>query len=287
MMVRRTFLVACLVALGASSATADTLGYWRFEETAGNVVDWGPNGLNGFVNGRSLVTDVPVNPVPQNGYANTQSVDLYGDGGRVQIDDPSGILDTDQSFTIEAWVRLNSWGEYGANGRQWLIQKKRIDVGHTDDRLTYGLLANAGDLTSDFQYGKTSGRTGSELALMFGYNNTLAWSIVSYLEVDDSDWHFISVAFDADNDEVRFNIDDQFETISFTDHGHFIPNNHGPLIIGAHQNASNQWNQWIDGKVDEVRISSGVLPAEELLSVPEPGTLILLTLGSLALLRRR
>ena len=245
-----------------------TLGYWRFEETAGNVVDWGPNGLNGFVNGRSLVTDVPVNPVPQNGYANTQSVDLYGDGGRVQIDDPSGILDTDQSFTIEAWVRLNSWGEYGANGRQWLIQKKRIDVGHTDDRLTYGLLANAGDLTSDFQYGKTSGRTGSELALMFGYNNTLAWSIVSYLEVDDSDWHFISVAFDADNDEVRFNIDDQFETISFTDHGHFIPNNHGPLIIGAHQNASNQWNQWIDGKVDEVRISSGVLPAGQLLNAP-------------------
>jgi len=286
MMVRRTFLVACLVALGASSATADTLGYWRFEETAGNVVDWGPNGLNGFVNGRSLVTDVPVNPVPQNGYANTQSVDLYGDGGRGQIDDPSGILDTDQSFTIEAWVRLNSWGEYGANGRQWLIQKKRIDVGHTDDRLTYGLLANGGNLETDFQYGKTSGRTGSELVLMFG-NNANNWSIVSYLEVDDADWHFVSVAFDADNDEVRFNIDDQFETISFTDHGHFIPNNHGPLIIGAHQNASNQWNQWIDGKVDEVRISSGVLPAEELLSVPEPGTLILLTLGSLALLRRR
>ncbi|HUU98787.1 MAG TPA: LamG-like jellyroll fold domain-containing protein [Phycisphaerae bacterium] len=290
----RTFvLVVAGCVLLTSSTNADTRGYWRFEETSDPVVDWGPYGLNGTTTNAVRTGDVPVDPIPQNGFANMQSLYLGGDG-YVTVPDDAGLLDFDQSFTIEAWVKLSRYGDYSHYGRQWLTLKKRINGGDYDCKTTYGLLVNGGsfgeNLPAEYGFGKTTDRTGSELLLAFGGgsdNPSDIWWIASYLEVDNTDWNFVSVAFDADNDAVRFNINDEFDTISFTDLGHFIPEDHGPLVIGAHQNNDNEWNQFLDGSIDEVRISSGVVPEDRLLNVPEPATLAMLVAGVLGFLRRR
>ena len=103
--------VICLAA--SSIFAADPLAYWRFETANGtNVIDSTGNGFDGNINGLpTYQTDVPVDPVPgpikptHNRWTSTGSPRPPADAST------SGSTVTtghgNQSFTIEAWVKLD------------------------------------------------------------------------------------------------------------------------------------------------------------------------------------
>ena len=259
-----TVAAACL---GVGSA-AHAEGHWRFEEARGAIVlDSGPHGLHGTLNDRpSRSMDVPVDAVPQNDLANDHSLDLgwldTSSGGFVTIEDPSGQLSFGhRSFTIEAWVRLDHVSDSGSsNQRQWLCMKKPLPS--ADGELDYGFLVQAG----------SAGTSGRELAFILG-DDGVSTTIVSTLEITDLDWHFVSVAYDREDKELRFGIDGAFETVALDKPGFFLALpvlNSGPLRVGAHQNAGGTNNQFLRGSIDELRISRGFLPTDRLLDAAWP-----------------
>ena len=229
-------------------------GYWRFEGALGQTVpDSTPNGLDGTFGGFSspeYITDVPVAVVPQTGAPNLQALDndLTGD---VRVTDAGGLLSVpDNSFTLEAWVRLFFVSDTSsANDRKWLFLKK--PPSSSDVLLEYGLLVQAGDL----------GTTGRELLFRYG-DGVSVKKVVSSLSVDDTEWHFVSVAYDADRLELRFGVDGVFETLPFEKPAIA---NVGTLIMAAHENSAGSTNQWLFGVFDEPRFTRAFLPPESLL----------------------
>ncbi len=247
--------------------------YWRFEGPAGaTVIDSGPFGLDGTRNtGPSFSKDIPVSAIPISGDANTLSLDLgwvdSSRGGNFTVPDDDLLLSMGyEDFTVEAWVRIDSLSDTSdGHQRQVLLQKKRDS--DEDQYLDYMLLVQRGALEPSPNYGKDSGHTGRELQLVFGSGAAL-WGITSNLELDDNAWHFVSVALSVAAGEVRFGIDDSFETIAFEDNGRVI--NDGPLQVGSHQGRTGQDNHFLRGAIDELRISRGFLEPEQLLSASMP-----------------
>ena len=264
-------LVASLVISGiASLAHADA--YWRFEESGGvTVIDSGPAGLDGTLNPLPVrLPDVAADPVPHAGLGNTRSLDLNwlspSAGGFLDVPDTGGQLSfgAGRSFTIEAWVRLEHLSDTSSNNeRQYLCQKKPLAA--SNDTLDYAVLVQRGNSGPGVTYGKTSGYSGRELQVLFGTGEGV-WNVTSFLEIDDFAWHHVSVAYDAENNLVRFGLDGVFDVIPVGTDARII--NSGPLRIGGHDNASGLNNFFLRGSVDEVRVSRRFVPTEQLLDAP-------------------
>ena len=91
--------------------------------------------------------------------------------------------------------------------------------------------------------------------------------------MNDLDWHFVSLAYNLETKELRFGIDGLFETVPLDKPGFllYLPVlNSGPLRVGAHQNASGTNNQFLRGSIDELRITRGWLPVDQLLDADWP-----------------
>jgi hypothetical protein len=84
-----------------------------------------------------------------------------------------------------------------------------------------------------------------------------------------------------------FDLDGNTETISDTYADTFAPTASQNLYIGAHVTASGFPDSAFSGNIDELRISSGALAANQLLNAPEPSSLALFAVGAISLLRRR
>jgi len=268
--------MVCAVALALVAgvvAHAGTAGYWRFEDEIGSLVpDSGPNGLDGTVEGTAFYSsDTPVDPVPVNNLANTSSLDLNwqdaGNSGFVTVPEVDFLLTMgNQLFTVEAWVKLDQLSDTSDNDqRQYLCQKKRLPA--TDSEMDYALLVQRGDSDEPTpNYGKQDSFSGRELQLIFGDPTASTWSITSHLEINDLDWHLVSLAFDPVGNVVRFGIDDVFETVAFEENPR--SSNNGPLRIGSYQSDSGLDSFFLRGAVDEFRVSRAFLPPEQLLNAP-------------------
>jgi hypothetical protein len=251
--------------------------YWRFETLLGNtIVDSGPNGLNGTKNSLpSLSSGIPVNPVPQNGLANTNSLHLNWvsttSGGYFSVPDTGGALTMgDTNFTIEAWVNLTSLSQNtnpGNDDRQHLCQKKVVGVG--DLGQDYAVLVQRGNMAGSTNYG-ASATSGRQLQLLFGTGSAF-WSVTSNFAITTANtWHYVCVSHDAVNNAVRFVLDDQVETLSYTSSHPAHSTNTGPLLVGAHTNTNSEYNMFVRGLIDEMRISRGVTPLDRLLDHVQP-----------------
>lgn len=245
-----------------------TIGYWRFEETSGNIIDSSPNGLNGVPTGVVRSNQVPVTIIPATAQDNVGSVNLQSDGSFL-VNDPTNKLSfAGDSFTVEAWVRLTTLAtEATANSRQVLVQRKVIGTGDkAADFIVYvqgGNMATAGFLN----YGKTSQFNGRELVLLFGNNGAASgsfWTVTANLEITDNNWHYICVSVEGKNQEARFVLDNQTEFVDYADQGHVDVS--APLLVGAHTDSTGAFNQRLLGSIDELRISSGLIDAPILLS---------------------
>ena len=206
--------------------------------------------------------------VPQTGTANVLGLALDPlRPGYVTIPHHPSFSFGAASSTFEAWIRLDERASDTAAGeRQWLAVKKTL--GRGDEHLDYGLLVQAGDLAATGRgTGSTPTATGREMAIAFGDGSATAdglYVVVSRLRLDDGDWHHVSFAHDVERQAVRFGVDGTFDDVAYASLGHL--ENTGPLFVGAHPTASGAFNQGIDGALDELRITRGVLPPEALLN---------------------
>jgi hypothetical protein len=241
------------------------IAYWRFESPGESILPEGPFPTPGLVIGAEFDADVPVTQIPANGLSNLVAFEV-GESGRIRVEDPHRTLalgNTD--FTIEAWIRLDELGGMQSPAqRQYLLQRKPL--AEPGRRTDYAVLAQSGNSpqSADRRFGKTSGLSGREISIQFGTNAEL-WCVTSFLEVETTGWHFISVAHRAGEDQasVRFGLDGVFEEITFEPEYHMSWT--APLVIGAHTNSSGTYNQRLRGAIDELRISRRVLPVGELL----------------------
>ena len=120
-------------------------GYWRFEDPAVPELDSGRVGLDGILRNAVTSSDVPVDVVPATGLPNTASLRFDG-VGRITTDLYNAFMSFERnSYTIEAWVRLETLAT-GTNGasRQYLVMKKERSSG--DDETEYSFLVQAGNI---------------------------------------------------------------------------------------------------------------------------------------------
>jgi hypothetical protein len=241
------------------------VAYWRFEEGKGTVTaDLAPDGIQGDLVGvASLGDQVPVAVIPGTGLDNLGSLEV-GETGFVRVRDPEQRLAMGRTdWTIEAWVRLDELGGMGdASRRQYLLQRKPGDS--PARKMDFAILAQCGNLpyNVDRRYGKVDGLTGRELCVQLG-NNADSWCVTSNLAIDSTGWHHISASIDGAREVVRFTLDGVIDEVAFEEWGReaFEAN----VIIGAHQTANGSFNQFLRGAIDELRISRGLVPIEELL----------------------
>jgi len=105
-------------ASGSDSSVALPIGYWRFEETQGNVIS--DSGIlqqyNGTLRGGAArsTTSLPFSTIPRTGEPNTRSLEFNGVNGTAVTWNSAGILDVGSSdFTLEAWIAPRSADKLG------------------------------------------------------------------------------------------------------------------------------------------------------------------------------
>src|SRR5581483_207551 len=84
-------------------AASNLVGYWKFDEGSGSTTsDASGNGYTGTLQGSASWA---------NGQIGSSSLSLNGSGG-TNVDIPATVIDTTQSFSVAAWVKLNSLSGY-------------------------------------------------------------------------------------------------------------------------------------------------------------------------------
>ena len=253
----------------AETGAAPSTAWWRFEGDGVSAADSGPNGLEGILTNAVRSTDVPLGTIPLTGDENTRGLAL-GSGARMIVDDPAEVLALETgTFTIEAWVRLEELADTSGNGqRQWLACRKPVGG---DQRIDWGVLVQGGNYPDSCRavYGGPAARTGRELVFTAGDgsgDSTRKWSAVSTLRIEDDDWHHVAVSVDLLGRRVRFVLDDRIDDVEIGER--VFPAGEGPLQIGCHVNASGDFNQFLRGRIDEVRIQPGAATPARLLDFP-------------------
>jgi len=266
-----------------------TAVYLRFEGADGATADEVEDDSDDVANDATAVHD-PVYAddvfgaeVPRTGEINTAYLRLDASGGQyLTIPHHPIVSFGNVPFTIEAWVRLDQLASgLSSEDRQFLVLKKEELAG--DETLGYGFLVQAGAYAlAPNRFGKTEDLTGRELLLMFGSGSVTdedKWALISHLEIEDDGWHHVAVVFDPDADEARFYLDGVEDVVEYEDDCHISPchyENQGSLVIGIHHSENGAYDIPLDGALDELRISRGALPADELLRAaatsptPEP-----------------
>jgi len=260
---------------------AVTALYLRFDNDGANptdtalvVVDEGSPVANHAtaMNGPMYSSYTFGSPVPQTGDANMLALSLASVAEQyLTVPYHPSLSFAGGSFTIEAWVRLNDLASgTGPQDRAWLVVKK--EHGEGDETIEYALLVQAGAaVLSSNAFGKSEGFTGNELAVILG--DTIAagqWALLSNLEITDSDWHFVAVTVDTEQQRARFVLDEQVDEFDFVDQGHTF--NQGLVVVGAHPNAAGLYETPMDADIDEIRISRGAVPEERQLERTGTGT---------------
>jgi Concanavalin A-like lectin/glucanases superfamily len=281
-----------------ASAPAGTVAYWRFEDSSTPGVVPDATGVNpGTLKNGASYAEAASNPANTRGLGSTQALKINRAPNQYQLVPFNASLSFGNNpWTAEAFVYLDTIPTRADTGF-WLLHKKD---GGSDKMGDYGLMiAGNRGATGDVAAGKLAGLSGRELQVEFGNNGTNA-SFTSHLEVPStSQWVFLSAAYDGDK-TVRFTLDTdltddlpgQIDTV-VADFALTPVANLGPLFVGAKQSGTGTPTQSFNGRIDELRISSGVVPTSELLSsapVPEPASAVLALCaagGVTVLLRKR
>lgn len=249
-------------------ADDDVVAWWRFEPGSPIGTDSGPYGLDLDPSAVAPSAEAPVAEIPRTGDADEGSVAVDFSGRLVTLDPDRRLSLVTEAFTAEAWVRLDELATDASTPaqRQWLLQRKNPT---SDGRIEWAFLVQAGNIHEVCDYGIFGDGpfpTGRQLAVVLGTGNAEGgrkWCVLSRLQIEDTGWHHVSMAWDPLRTEVRFELDGEVDVQQFTNQG-LNPNAHR-FAVGAHVNDSGSWNQGVRGLVDEVRIRRGIVPLDEML----------------------
>lgn len=286
-----TKCITAAIACAACVATvhASTVAYWRFEGSAtinpsdpGNFLyDSSGNGNNLQQTGSSTVTQIAspfLNPVPQTQAANDFAAQIAGpfnDG----ISSNTQPTISDQ-VTIEAFFSPDA-----LFGRTSYLFGYGASTGVDDRSIALGIADNNGT-------GSAAANTLFLLVSDDGDNNVLVASGLPEIEIGKL--YYVAATYDATIAGGINNASFRFDNL--TDGGTFSSTGSSGLV-GLHQptspssslNIGALWNgaNDLDGLIDEVRFTSGLLSSSELLIFPEPGTAALAIVGASMVMYRR
>lgn len=149
------------------------------------------------------------------------------------------------------------------------MQRKALDQG--DRGCDYMFCVQGGDYPIGGLRNFGNGAGSRSLTMVFGNGGAATasfWTVTSDLSIQDDEWHYVAAIIDVGRSMVTFQLDQRTDHVLYLDQGRV--GGAAPVVIGAHTNASGQYNQRLRGSVDELRISAGVVPAAALLF--RPGT---------------
>jgi hypothetical protein len=258
---RMTICFACLMMVTiAGTALAELqdglVAYYPFN---GNAIDQTGNGHDGTVHGALLNTDRFGNP--------NSAYSFDGGDDYVQIPDAQDLGGM-SSLTLAVWVKMNG------DGLETEVLNK---YDHTSSSRHLGGSYNIGidgwGPLAVFQYA-----TKDDYVIKIS-NDPLPIDL----------WHLIVGVYTGTEGSVY--VDGSKVTLSRND-----PEPAGPLnsitsdlLIGCGESSGSLYH-FFSGKIDDVRIYNRALSADEvqqLYTIPEPATLLLLGLGSVTLRKRR
>ena len=266
----KTLSIALGFAIGASAQAANLIVYDFESETAGALADAasianaGTSGANGTVGGTAGGTATIVTGAGPGGLTTNylslapSNEDLEG-GGAPHIGTGSSIATLnvrgDQNYTFAAWVRYNN---------------------QTDDNMVFG--GNNGDVLHLGSRGAAhwSGHWGDDI------NSGAAPA------TEVGVWHHVAWTNTAGSNVQSIFVDGALAVSGGGDNaGAYTANAVEALLVGSSRNKGS-----FNGDLDDVRVYDEVLSAAQIadlatVAIPEPTSGILLSLASLALLRRR
>lgn len=295
-------LAAVCLALGLLGvAHGATVGYWRFDDpgaadggligtalTEVNSATLNGTGASGVVYTDSVPGRFIYDPVSGLTHANEFALDGSGSNDCVNVPN-NALLDT-SDFTVEMFFRIigqpHSYDSF-AKRNQGGDPRWQIDFSHGGNAGDFGQIRARMDNAGQENVVPTG-------AYVFVDTDSGSGNPADYTDAtgdvadegdginDDLSWHHVAITYDAS--DRRFTIFTDYEQGSFRTLDDLFVQPDAALQIGKLVNSNYGL------MIDEFRYSDGVLSVGQFLQVvPEPSTLVLLALGSLALfgLRRR
>lgn len=235
------------------------VSHWAFDEGSGTTIqDSGTGRHNGTVYG---------NPVWSSGKIGG-CLDLDGDGDVVNMGDIDAFEFGNNNFTVSFWFNTQGAHNYGGNqgsygiivgkynmhlGRQWTISQE------PDNRLNFST------------WDTSSSSSGDSCRSTESYYNK---------------WVFCTAVRDGSTKYLY--IDGVLDNTGICDG--IVTGKTTPLLIGANSvYTSIQYYECFNGLVDDVRIYDYALSAGDvyqLYTIPEPVSMVLFAIGSLAIISR-
>lgn len=309
MIKHRSYLSILSLLVVAAAAQADPVAYWRHEEgSPGSLIPAGPDTvLDSTGNGNHMQTFNPaftsatyssaVSPMAlRSGLANTMSLD-FGPGG-----DDAGLNDDNfttsdkpastmlyQQLTVELAFRMNS-----VQGYQALLGKDGKPLGDEpgeDDSPVppFKVLVRGDDFPDAIP---------NQLFVEWidgdGTLNSDVHFLTSRFTIVPDVWYHVAVTIDATSASLwiageagPYLLIDSISGDFAGDAGNVLVEEPLGWSVGRGM-FNNGVADWSDALIDEVRISNSIVSPNDFLfaPVPEPGTITLLTAGSLALIAR-
>jgi len=216
-------LFAALILPRAALGLPDPVGYWKFDETAGNTAhDYSGNGHDGSIEGASAWH-------PEEGVFEGA---LGFDGSTNGVFIPyRPAFDITDKLTIAAWIRQTP------NNRGWILVRNTTDDSHR----YYGLYAGGIYQDVTFHYNGESGKV------------NVKWTPV---DIDDYSWHHLALVVDYPS--AKLYVDGRpLEELLMAEP--MVPGGNGDIKIGRR----DPGNYYFEGMLDEVRIYGGALSPED------------------------
>ena len=291
--------VVVLAVVTAQLQAATTIAHYRFEGTSGPYIDeTGNNNASLAANGTDLR-----GAGGANNFVNGGSQSLIGAG---QVGGTGAAFATTPGTTLPQWA---SWGGHhtmefsflwnGGNAPgQNLLMGSNGGPGHES---TYWLQTPSADTRVGIEGRVKPPGAGDEL--FFSYVDLGAaqsQGAIGAASAENPVWVDIAIVFkmnDPSGNKAYVNRVDVTGTAAHTfdaieDDPSGSPTFSAWGIGGQAWNPTGPWDAWTFAGLDEVRISSGersLTPGPDglLMAIPEPGTMTLLGLGGLTILRRK
>lgn len=234
-----TPLLLLLVAGGFQAATAQVVGYWRFDEkspgntadtTAGAILDASGNANHATADaGMVYVAGSPA-------HGNTSGLAFSLGPDKVAVPDPLGVFNFTpaQSMTFEALIRTYTIGQDGVGA---ILSKADTTAGEPGE---WWWRINA---TGKQQFWIDDVQTGTK-------------NVNGNKVLNDGEWHHIAAVYDATAQQVRVYVDYALDGSANAVYGTSgTIGNEKPLMIGAFYSGTRQF----EGDMDFARVSMGAL----------------------------